>query len=95
MRAFKSAAAVALALFLYAPLAAAAGSGPQANRVHPIPSRTGQVPARSSVGTRASTKAPAIRRTPRHRVDDLELPQLGWSRGWIEDRRNRERLLLL
>ena len=71
-------AAVALAVFLCAPLAAVAGSGRLANRAHPMPARTAESPAKSRVGTRTPKKAPAIRRAPRQRVaDDLELPQLG------------------
>ena len=77
MIALKPAAAVTLAFFLYAPLAAAAASGPAGIRAHRMPARTAQFPARSSVGARRPNKAPAIRRVPRKRVDDLELPQLG------------------
>jgi hypothetical protein len=77
MIAFKSAAAVAVALFLYAPLASAAKSGREGSRAHPTPARHPEFQARSHVGTSTPKKAPAIRRAPRQRVDDLELPQLG------------------
>jgi hypothetical protein len=76
MMALKAAAAVAIAFFLYAPFAAAANSGREA-RVRPAPARTPQVPAKSSVGTSTSKKGSSMRHAPRHRVDDLELPQLG------------------
>jgi hypothetical protein len=77
MKAWKTAAFAALvSSLLVAPAYAVSGRAPVRAPAHGSPSHLAQAAAKHMAGTKAS-KSPAVKRSPRSRVSDLELPQLG------------------